>query len=154
MGPMKIQWQRRWRGNGPLYDYLGEGTAMSFAVDQPCDVVVTLLDGLLRLTQQSFTVETFADVPPPESPLVLSVKQRSDARARAMETTVNLPRTGMLRMRVYDVRGRERVRLWDGPASNGTKIVRWDAGGLEPGLYLLRVEGEPTGTVYRFTIVR
>jgi hypothetical protein len=154
MGPMRIQWQRRWLASGPSLEFLGEGTGMSFAVERPCELVVTLLDGLLRVTKQSLTVETFADRPPPEALAEMRVSQYHDARSRAMETTVQLPHAASLRMRVYDVRGRERARLWDGPVTRGSHIVRWDAGALESGLYLLRVEAAPSGTVFRFTIVR
>ena len=154
MGPMRIQWQRRWLDSGPLYEFLGEGAGMGFTVERPCEIAVTLVDGLLRTTREVVTVQTFVDRPPADTPTEFRVTQRHDARSRAMETTVDLPAAGKLRMRIYDVRGRERVRLWDGPVGRGAQVFRWNAGSLEPGLYLLRVEGEPNGTVVRFTIVR
>jgi hypothetical protein len=156
MGPVRIQWQRRSLPGPPVYDFLGEGPALTYTPSAPCELVVTLLDGLVppRSVREFVTVETFADEPPSPAIGEIRVRQRMDGRARAVETLVEVPRAGPLRMRIYDVRGRLRMRLWDGPAARGAHVVRWDASALEPGLYLLRVEGEPTGTVVRFTLLR
>jgi hypothetical protein len=154
MAPVEIQWQRRWLENAAGWTYLGDEGTTSFAVTQPCEIEVSVKDGLLRITRVHFEVTTFVDHPPADGYGVLQVRQHPDARARTFETSVDLPRSGPLRMRVYDVRGRLRARLWDGPATRGGHVVRWDAASLEPGIYLLRVEAEPTGTVLRFPVVR
>jgi hypothetical protein len=156
MGPVRIQWRRRWLAGPRVYDFLGEGPSLTFAPSAGCELAVTLLDGLMppRIVQAIVNVETFRDQPPAAAIGELRVRQRVDGRGRAVETTVELPRSAPLRMRVYDVRGRLRVRLWDGPAERGAHVLRWDASALEPGVYLLRVEGEPTGTVVRFALLR
>ena len=154
MGPLRVQWQRKWRRPISPLEYLGEGLAQSFAADTAFDLTVTLLDGLGRVTREQVLVETFVDRPPPSPAGLLLVSQRADARAHAMETSIQLPHTGRLSLVVYDVRGRARARLWDGAATAGSHVVRWDAGSLEPGIYLLRVMAERDGTVLRFSIVR
>ncbi len=154
MGPLRLQWQRRWRQPNAVLEYLGEDLATSFAADTAFDLTVSLLDGLGRVTREQVLVETFVDRPPPTPTGLLRVSQRADARARAMETSIQLPRSGPIHMVVYDVRGRERARLWDGTATAGSHVVRWSAGSLEPGVYLLRVLAEPDGTVLRFSIIR
>jgi hypothetical protein len=156
MGPTRIQWRRRFTGGSPAYEFLGEGPSLTLTPTAGCELQVTLLDGLVppRIARELVTVETFADQPPSSAIGELRVRQRVDARGRQVETTVEAPRAGPLRMRIYDVRGRLRVRLWDGAVARGAHVVRWDASALEPGVYLLRVEGEPTGTVVRFTLLR
>ncbi len=154
MGPLRVIWQRQWRRVGAPLLYLGEGLAQSFAADTSCDLTVSLFDGLNRLTRQNIAVVTFADRPPGIAPSGFRVSQRTDARARGVETTVELTRATRLSMVVYDIRGRVRARLWEGPATTGAHVVRWNAASLEPGVYLLRVLAEPHGSVLRFSVVR
>ena len=78
-------------------------------------------------------------------------KPRKPSRTRSRATTQALKREELV---VYDVRGRVRATLWDGPAGRGTHIVRWDTGALEPGVYFLRLVAEPTGILERFIVVR
>lgn len=154
MAPFRVQWLRQWQGSGPGTTFLGEGPTTTFAVERPCRIEVLLIDGLFRIARTTLDIATFEDRPPPVANGTLLVRQRSDGHGHAMETSLELPRTGPLRVRVYDVRGRLRANLWDGPATRGEHVVRWDGSSLEPGVYLLRVEAEPTGTVLRFSIVR
>jgi hypothetical protein len=82
------------------------------------------------------------------------MSQSLDAGARHAETRFELTRATPLKLSVYDVRGRLRVTLWDGPATRGTHAVRWDASGLEPGVYFLRLLAEPSGLLERFVVLR
>ncbi len=154
MGPLRVIWQRQWRKPGSPLAFVGEGLDQSFAADTSCDLTVTLFDGLDRVTRERIVVETFPDRPPGSASNDLRVSQHTDARARNAETTVELTRATTLHMVVYDIRGRVRAKLWDGPAAAGAHVVRWNATVLEPGVYLLRVLAEPHGTVLRFSVVR
>jgi hypothetical protein len=82
------------------------------------------------------------------------MSQTLDARAHHAGTLFELTRATRLQLSVYDVRGRVRATLWDGPASRGTHVVRWDASGLEPGAYILRLLAEPGGLLERFVVLR
>ncbi len=55
-----------------------------------------------------------------------------------------------VRVRVFDVRGREVATLWDGPAAPGTLELR----GLAPGVYLVRAETMREAAVLRVSVVR
>jgi len=58
-----------------------------------------------------------------------------------------LPKTGHVRLVVYDVQGREVARLVDGAQGTGEHRVTWMAEALPSGLYAYRLEaGETTQT--------
>ena len=154
MGPVHVAWARRLRRTGALLEQLGADIEQSFAADTSLDLTVTLQDGLGRIVTQHRVVETFVDHPPPFSTGALRMTQRLDAGARHAETTIELTRASPLKLTVYDVRGRVRATLWDGPAGRRTHVVRGDAGALEPGVYFLRLVAEPTGIQERFVLVR
>ncbi len=52
-----------------------------------------------------------------------------------------LPKRSRVRVSVYDLLGREVVRLADEPEEPGTHTIRFDAGGLSSGVYIYRVLG-------------
>jgi hypothetical protein len=154
MGPASVRWTRQSRRPRSAPEPLGSGAEQSFAPDTSLDLVATLTDGLGRTAAQHLAVETFVDHPPPLSTGVLRMSQSLDAGARHAETRFELTRATPLKLSVYDVRGRLRVTLWDGPATRGTHAVRWDASGLEPGVYFLRLLAEPSGLLERFVVLR
>jgi hypothetical protein len=133
---------------------LGHDLDVTFAADTSCDLEFSLTDGLGRHVTQTLTVETFKDRPPPDRTARFLVSQRFDPAMRRAALTMELTRPSPVRATVYDVRGRERVQVWDGPLATGTHVVRWDAAALEPGVYFLRVLAEPAGTVQRFVVMR
>ena len=154
MGPAHVSWMRQWRRPGAQPEQLGEALERSFAADTSLDLTATLVDGLNRVVQQRVVVETFVDHPPPLGSGVLHMTQSLDAGARQAETTIELTRATPLRLSVFDVRGRIRATLWNGPAGRGAHVIRWDASGLEPGVYFLRLLAEPTGLLQRFVVLR
>ena len=154
MGPAHVSWVRQWRRPNAPFESLGQDIAPTFAADTSLDLFVTLRDGLGRAITQRFAVETFPDRPPLVNSGVFRMSQQLDAVARHAETTFELTRATPLHLVVYDVRGRKRETLWEGPAERGVHIVRWDAGGLEPGVYFLRLTAEPNGLLERFIVLR
>ncbi len=153
-GPASVTWERTWRRPGARSEPAADGLACSLVADTSLDLDVTLVDGLGRSVSRRLTVTTFVDHPPPLNPRTFRMSQLLDARARNAQTTIELPHATPLHLAVYDVRGRLRATLWDGPAQRGTHVVRWDASGLEPGVYFLRLIAEPTGILERFVVFR
>jgi hypothetical protein len=153
-GPASVTWERTWHRFGEHAQTVGEGLTCSLFADTAMDLDVTLVDGLGRTAARHLVVATFVDHPPPLGPTAFRMSQQLDARARRAETTIELPHATPLELTVYDVRGRLRATLWGGPAERGTHVVRWDASGLEPGVYFLRLVARPTGILERFVVVR
>jgi hypothetical protein len=154
MGPAHVAWARQWRGLNASMESLGQDVSPSFAADTSFDLYVTLRDGLGRTLTERFAVETFADHPPPLISGVFHMSQELDARAHGAETSFELTHASRMALVVFDVRGRRRVTLWDGPAERGVHVVRWDASALEPGVYFLRLTADPSGLLQRFVVVR
>ncbi len=59
-----------------------------------------------------------------------------------VQIRVGIPRSGLIRMTLYDVLGREVARLYEGEQTAGWHTQGWDAPELASGLYLLVLEGE------------
>lgn len=153
MGPVRFRWERQWRRPKADPVFIGDGGEVTFAADTSCELRLRLTDGFDREVELRRSVETFADRPPGGGAL-LAASQRLDAGARVAETHLEVGRSGRLTALVLDVRGRVRARPWDGPIERGGHVVRWDAGGLEPGVYFLRVTFESKGAVERFVVIR
>ncbi len=66
----------------------------------------------------------------------------------------HLPETGPVRLRVFDLLGREVARLVDGPQPAGMHTVRLDASGWASGLYLCVLEAGGRRRVQRLQVVR
>jgi hypothetical protein len=71
----------------------------------------------------------------------------------------DLPRPAHVRLAVYDLRGRELVRLVDGPLDAGDHVVRWDgrdrAGAILPaGVYVARLGAEGTSDALKLTLTK
>lgn len=67
---------------------------------------------------------------------------------------VGLPETGRTRVAVYDVRGREVAVLLDEERSAGWHPIRWNAGSLAAGMYVVRAEAAGRVEIQRLTVVR
>ena len=65
-----------------------------------------------------------------------------------------LPETGAVSLRVFDIGGREVARLLDGLAPAGETELRFEAGDLASGLYLLVLEAPQGRLVQRMLLVR
>ncbi len=154
MGPVTVQWHRTWRRPFALPVAIARALEVSFAADSSCDLRVTLTDGLGRQVVRQWAVETFADRALPDRTARLLVVQHWDAVMQRAELSLELVQASSVRATVYDVRGRARVQVWNGPLAVGTHVVRWDVGALEPGVYWLRVLAEPSGALQRFVVVR
>jgi hypothetical protein len=154
MGPWRFVWERLWRRPGAPPQRLGGTTEVAFAVEAPFLLRVELTDGMGRIARDSLEVEAFADTPPTEERRTLVVSHRLLPGASDAETRIDVGRAGPLRAEVFDVRGRRRARIWDGTVERGRHVFRWDARGLEPGAYLLRVRFEAEGSLLRFVLLR
>ena len=67
---------------------------------------------------------------------------------------VGVPVAGPVRVAVYDVRGREVAVLVNGDRPAGWHPVRWDAGGLAAGVYVVRAQAGGRQVTQRLTVVR
>lgn len=68
-------------------------------------------------------------------------------------------RSRLLRVVIYDVRGRRRSVLYDGELSLGRKLLTWDGRGadgrlLPPGVYFVRLEGAGVDAARKITLRR
>ncbi len=154
MAPWRVEWTRLWRRPDALPERLGRGAEVAFEMLAGCELLALVTDGLGRTTSARLEVEAFAGTPPGEALGALDVRHRLDPGAPTGELRVSMGRAGRLRAEVFDVRGRARLALWDGPAARGAHVVRWDARALEPGLYVLRVRFEDEGALARFVVIR
>ena len=64
-----------------------------------------------------------------------------------LDLTVDAPEA--IRAEVFSVTGRRVAVLHDGPLAPGTHALTWDAAGVAPGLYLVRVTGEAGASASR-----
>ncbi len=74
------------------------------------------------------------------APFALAAALPNPARA-SMTLRYSLARAMDVRLRIYDIAGREVAVLADGARSAGEHVVRWNAGGVASGAYLCRLEG-------------
>jgi hypothetical protein len=135
--PVQLRWSRRWLRPGALVDQLGRESSISFKVEDACELTLTLQDVMGRILSRQVQVQAFTDKPPKDSPASVRVTMTMDATLH-VETHVELGSATSLHLAVYDIRGRERMRLADGPAARGERVIHWDASPLEPGVYFLR----------------
>jgi hypothetical protein len=85
--------------------------------------------------------------------LALSSARPNPTRGRAtLALTVASPEP--VRVAVYDLLGREVLRLHDGPLAAGTHALGLDAAGLSAGLYVVRAASASGTAVRRVTVVR
>jgi hypothetical protein len=100
----------------------------------------------------SATVSTDEEIELPRE-LTLLGPQPNPTRSEAV-LRVGLPTAGSVRIVVYDVQGRQVVRVLDGVRPAGWETVRWDVGALAAGVYLVRVEAGGESRTQTVTVVR
>jgi hypothetical protein len=133
--PARLTWYRLWQRPGSDLEFLGHDATVSFAVQGPMDLSVTLDDAMGRSVAQSLHVDVFTDQPPAAAHEMVQVTQ--SLVGGAAETRVELAQAAGLRVGVYDIRGRERVLLASDRAWRGERVIRWDTGALEQGIYFV-----------------
>lgn len=65
-----------------------------------------------------------------------------------------IPEAGEVRLGVYDSRGREVLRPWDGRLGAGLREITFDVRSLPSGVYFLRIENEGRSAVRKIVLVR
>jgi len=129
-------------------------TTVSFPVTAPVRVSAKLIDGRGRSATAQLDVEPFTDKPPAESTRPVRLTQRVDGSGRA-ETFVEVIQATTLRISVYDLHGRERVKLLDDAQPRGARMIRWDTHVLEQGIYFVRAVTAAGQTAdLRFLVLR
>jgi len=152
--PARVTWERQWQRPNAFFLFIGDGADVSFDADTSFVLRVTLRDGLNRTVQRTLAVETFRDRALSDVREEFKAALSLRPGARWGEVRLQLVQDQRLRMEVLDVSGRAREVLVDGPATRGTRVLRFDASGFEPGVYLLRVRQGGDGTVLRFVVLR
>ena len=76
-----------------------------------------------------------------------------------MVVRLSVPRATRVRVAVFDILGRRRAVLADGPRAPGSYAIRWEARGLENGMYFRRAQevdlvGGPGCVVCRKVVIR
>ncbi|MDZ4700863.1 MAG: T9SS type A sorting domain-containing protein [Rhodothermales bacterium] len=92
---------------------------------------------------------------PPETPRVAGVSSpypNPFSQATEFDLTLTAPQT--LRIRVFDILGREVASIHEGTTPTGTHRIRWSAEGAAPGLYLIRVDGEGVSQTRQVVLLR
>jgi hypothetical protein len=145
---------RQWLVPGSYYkELLGTGTSYTFAATNPFQLTAELSDGLGRTASAQVQVATFVDQPPKSADQFVRLTQIVDGGRRA-EVHVETAEATTLSLGVFDLHGRERVALADYTTTRGERVIRWNAGALESGIYFLRA-ATATGhsAVVRFVLL-
>jgi hypothetical protein len=150
--PSDITWERAWRRWGSTFVVIGRGAVQSFEVDTSCVLRVTLRDGLGRMADLQFPVETFRDRPPLVGGRFRVVVEMRPG-ARFGELRYELRSIHPLRIDLLDVTGRQCRVLADGPGAVGSHVVRFETADLASGVYLMRVHQGPDVAVRRFAVI-
>ncbi|MEM6327622.1 MAG: glycosyl hydrolase [Bacteroidota bacterium] len=141
------------RDSGATWDVLGGALPMVPVTDLDLEgrslVAATYGRGMFRLDLDAL-VST--DTPPEAGALALTVSP-NPARDRAT-LRVSLARPAEVAVRVFDVRGREALRLPPRALPAGDATLALDLSSLVPGAYLVRLGAEAEGAVARLTVVR
>ncbi len=122
--PLRLHDLRRSHGGDAEADARLDQAAAHLAAGEP---------GAARALLDAFATETTPD----PTPLGLTVGP-NPARG-PVTVTVDLPSAADLSVEVVDATGRAVARLAGGPRAAGPSVFRWDAAGLAPGLYAVRV---------------
>ncbi|MBE0645712.1 MAG: T9SS type A sorting domain-containing protein, partial [Bacteroidetes bacterium] len=75
----------------------------------------------------------------PSSPRIVSTWPQPATSGSAMNTIIDLTQPGSARLELYDLLGRRRAVLFDGHSDATRRTVSWSAGGVEAGVYVLRL---------------
>ncbi len=65
-----------------------------------------------------------------------------------------LPEASEVKMVLYDVLGREVLRLVEGSQAAGRYVVRFEASGLSSGMYFYRMEAGSFSRVHKMVLLR
>jgi hypothetical protein len=155
--PWNVVFKRRWLVAGAPEDSVvpqGSPNSVTFPVQSSFQLTAELKSTYERKVIAQLQVEATAGQAPRSTREEVRLTQSLDG-ARTAETRVELSQATNVRVAVYDIRGRERVLLDDGGASQGERVIRWDAHVLEPGVYFVRA-ATTTGhsATLRFVILR
>jgi hypothetical protein len=153
--PWRVVFRRQWLIPGaPDLRVDDQPTSVTFPVEASFTLTAVVTDTLNRPVETKLQVEAVGDRPPPSSSQPVRLAQLMDG-ALAAETHVELGEATSVRVAVYDIRGRQRVLLDDGGASQGERVIRWDARVLEPGVYFVRAAtSSGHSAVLRFVVLR
>ncbi len=117
-----------------------------------------VLDFLGQVQGASYTTRsaggTAADPSAPSAERLTLASPRPNPARGLIEFSYTLAEAGHVRLTVVDVLGREVAVVVDGLAGVGTHAVAYDASGLTPGLYVVRVSTGSANATQRLTVVR
>ena len=124
--------------------------------------VVTGADGRIGGTDSGGGLASYTLVvsnePSPEAPEVPAVVTLGAPAPNPIRSTARvqfgLGASGRVHLAVYDALGREVATLADGPLAAGEHEATFDATGLAPGGYVVRLRGEDAVTARTVTVVR
>ncbi|HXS82137.1 MAG TPA: hypothetical protein VN896_05400 [Methylomirabilota bacterium] len=152
--PFRVFMYRKWLPPGYQEEILGQLTSVTFAAPMSFRLRAVLTDHAGRTAEAEREVEVFTDHPPKSSTSPVLLTQFMDAERRA-EVHIELRDAANVRLKVFDIRGRERLVLVDEQEPRGERIVRWDTQVLEPGVYFLRATtSSGHGAKLRFIVLR
>jgi hypothetical protein len=146
-----------WRGNNYLYVGKFSGAYFRGFIDEPA-----VYNYAMTAEEITAIAAPVSDVPGPSPMDVLRARLLSISpnptpgnTTVAFESELREPVT----LGVYDVTGRERVRLLDGPATDGRTIAEWDGRDrdgtqIAPGIYFVRVATPRGSAVRKLTVIR
>ena len=111
-------------------------------------------DVLVGLARAGF-LPTVVAAEPGTEPAVLSLEAPYPNPARGrVALTYTLPTAGSARLDVFDALGRRVARLEAGEQSAGTHTLAWDARGVAPGVYVVRLVAEGLVLTRRLVLTR
>jgi len=67
---------------------------------------------------------------------------------------LNIPETGMVSLKLYDISGREVTSIYEGYISAGTQEMNFDASALSSGIYFARMSGGKKQAVVKLVLVK
>ncbi|MBE0645711.1 MAG: T9SS type A sorting domain-containing protein [Bacteroidetes bacterium] len=75
----------------------------------------------------------------PSSPRIVSTWPQPATGGSAMTTIIDITQPGRAHLELYDLLGRRRAVLFDGHSDATRRTISWSAGGVEAGVYVLRL---------------
>ena len=127
--------------------------ADSDLIDAGTDVGLPFAGDAPDVGAYEFGLATPAEPGAPEAGTVLALAGPNPFRA-ATRLAVTLDASRVVRLTVYDVRGRQVAVLADGPLPAGRGVLTFDAVGLAPGVYVVRLETGTARAALPLTLVR
>ena len=128
--------------------------AGSDLIDAGTDVGLPFAGDAPDLGAYEFGLATPAEPDAPEAGTdVLALAGPNPFRATT-RLAVTLDASRVVRLTVHDVRGRQVAVLADGPLPGGRRVLTFDAVGLAPGVYVVRLEAGSVRATLPLTLVR